>query len=409
MRDVRSVALGIYVASGSADESPRERGATHFLEHLLFKRSRRRSGAAIARLTDRLGGECDAYTTKDSVAFHARTTAERAGEALDLLLDLTEVPSFTAEDVEVEREVILEEMAEANDVPEDVLHDTFLRRLWPSHPLGAPIFGTGESVRGLTRAGLAAHFREIFRPERMLFVAAGACDPEAIVRRLEQRRRRPAASALRTARRPAGRPRARRCAVEVRRADLSQTHLLVGAPTIPFGHPLRAAASIAVTVLGGGVSSRLWRDIRERKGLAYNVGAGLAFHREAGLALVEAATHPKNLRKLVRTTGRLLRELAASGLSRAELSRAKDQIRAEVALSLESTAARREAAARAWIYRGRPVSADEYLAEIDAVKGRDAEEACGILFGALGPVGLGVAGPPGPGLSAEELMEELAA
>ena len=409
MRDVRSVALGIYVASGSADESPQERGATHFLEHLLFKRSRRRSGAAIARLTDRLGGECDAYTTKDSVAFHARTTADRAGEALDLLLDLTEAPSFTAEDVEVERDVILEEMAEANDDPEDVLHDTFLRRLWPSHPLGAPIFGTVESVRSLTRARLAARFREIFRPERTLVVAAGACDPEAIVRRLEERRRRPAASALPAARRPAGRPRARRCAVEVARADLAQTHLLIGAPTIPFDHPLRPAASIAVTVLGGGVSSRLWRDIRERKGLAYNVGAGLALHREAGLALVEAATHQKNLQKLVRTTGRLLNELAASGLSRAELARAKDQIHAEVALSLESTAARREAAARAWIYRGRPVSADEFLAEIDAVKGRDAEEACGILFGALGPVGLGVAGPPGPGFSAEELMEELAA
>jgi predicted Zn-dependent peptidase len=409
MRDVRSVALGIYVAAGSADESPLQRGATHFLEHLLFRRSRRRSGASIARLTDRLGGECDAYTTKDSVAFHARTTAERAGEALDLLLDLTEAPSFTADDVDVERDVILEEMAEANDVPEDALHDTFLRRLWPSHPLGAPIFGTVESVRGLTRSRLAARFGEIFRPERTLVVAAGACDPEAIVRRLEERRRRAARSAPPPAPRNAGRPRARRCAVEVPRADLAQAHLLVGAPTIPFGHRLRAAAGIAVTVLGGGVSSRLWRDLRERKGLAYQVGAGLTLHREAGLALVEAATHPKNLARLVRTTGRLLHELSDSGISRAELRRAKDQIRAEVALSLESTAARREAAARAWLFRGRPVSADEFLAEIDAVTVREAAEASAILFGALGPVGLGVAGPPGPGFSAEGLMEELAA
>lgn len=409
MRDVRSVALGIYVAAGSADESPDERGSTHFLEHLLFKRSRRRSGASIARLTDRLGGECDAYTTKDSVAFHARTTAERAGEALDLLLDLTEVPSFTSDDVEVERDVILEEMAEANDVPEDVLHDTFLRRLWPSHPLGAPIFGTEQSIRKLTRSRLAGRFRDVFRPERTLVVAAGACDPEAVVRRLEERRRRPVPSAPPLRPRRARRPRAERCAVEVPRADLAQAHLLVGAPTIPFEHPLRAAAGIAITVLGGGVSSRLWRDVRERKGLAYQVGAGLTLHREAGLALVEAATHPKNLKRLVRTTGKLLRELAASGLSRAELSRAKDQIRSEVALSLESTAARREAASRAWLYRGRPVSADEFLAEVGAVTQSDAAEACGILFGALGPVGLGVAGPPGSGFSAEGLIEELAA
>src|SRR5206468_12533484 len=116
MRDVRSVALGVYVAGGSADEDPRDLGATHFLEHLLFKRSRRRSGAAIARVTDLLGGDCDAYTTKEAVAFHARTTAERLDDALDLLLDLTEAPAFTDEDVEVERSVILEEMAEANDI-----------------------------------------------------------------------------------------------------------------------------------------------------------------------------------------------------------------------------------------------------------------------------------------------------
>ncbi|HQR47227.1 MAG TPA: pitrilysin family protein, partial [Thermoanaerobaculia bacterium] len=174
MRDVRSVALGIYVAAGSADEAAGERGATHFLEHLLFRRSRRRSGAAIARMTDRLGGECDAYTTKDVVAFHARTTAERADEALDLLLDLTASPAFTPEDVEVERDVIREEMAGAKDGPEDFLHAAFLRRLWPAHPLGAPILGTEESVRALSAARLARRFRAVFRPERTLVVAAGA-------------------------------------------------------------------------------------------------------------------------------------------------------------------------------------------------------------------------------------------
>ena len=410
MRDVRSVALGIYVAAGSADEAPGERGATHFLEHLLFRRSRRRSGAAIARMTDRLGGECDAYTTKDVVAFHARTTAERADEALDLLLDLTGEPAFTAADVDVERDVILEEMAEAKDLPEDFLHDSFLRRLWPAHPLGAPILGSEESVRSLSRTRLSRRFHAIFRPERTLVVAAGACQPGPLLARLEKARaRRAPGPAPALTPRPPGRPRARRPVLEVPRPDLTQSHLLVGAPTIPFGHRLRAAASIAVTVLGGGVSSRLWRDVRESKGLAYSVGAGLTLHREAGLAMVEAATHPKNLRRLVRTTGRLLRSLRADGLTRPELRRAKDQIRAEVALSLESTAARREAAARAFLYRGRPVSADEFLAEIEAVTAAEAAEAAGLLFGAMGPVGLGVSGPPVAGVTAEDLMEELAA
>jgi len=302
-------------------------------------------------------------------------------------------------------------MAEAKDVPEDFLHDAFLRRLWPSHPLGAPIFGTEESVKGLTRRRLAVRFHTIFRPERTLVVAAGAFDPDRIVRRLEAGRRRGGRTALRSIvpLRPVGRPRARRCALHVPRPDLQQSHLLVGAPTIAFGHRLRAAASIAITVLGGGVSSRLFRDVRERKGLAYHVGAGLTLHREAGVALVEAATHPKKLARLVRTTGRLLRQLREEGVSSRELRRAKDQMLSEVALALESTAARREAAAQAFLYRGRPAEADEILAEIEAVTAVDAGEAADLLFGKLGPVGLGVSGPPVRGLSVHDLAGELAA
>ena len=411
MRDVASVALGVYVLGGSADEGPEEHGATHFLEHLLFKRSRRRTGSSIARTTDRLGGDCDAYTTKETVAFHARTTASRAEEALDLLLDLTEAPAFTADDVDLEREVILEEMAEARDVPEDHLHDTFVRRLWPAHPLGAPVLGTEESVKDLSRRVLARRFREVFRPERTLIVAAGAFGPERIVRRLEaarDRARRRPPGVPSPAPKP-GRPAARRCLFDVPRPDLAQTHLLIGAPTIAWGDPRRAAASLAVTILGGGVSSRLWRDVRETRGLAYTVGAALMLHREAGLALVEAATHPKNLTRLVRTTGRVLARLIADGVSKAELSRAKHQIEAEIALSLESTAARREAAARAWLVRGRPVPPEELVAEVRAASATDVVEAARLLFGGLGPVGLAVSGPPVPGVKVEDLMEELAA
>ena len=185
MRDVRSVAVGVYVAGGSADEPPELLGATHFLEHLLFKRSRRRSGAALGRTIDRIGGDADAYTTKESVVFHARTTAGRLDEALSLLLDLTEAPAFTRDDVDVERGVILEEMAEAKDIPEDRLHDVLLRRFWPSHPLGAPIFGTDETVRSLSKRQLASRFASIFRPERTAIVAAGALSPDDFRRRLE--------------------------------------------------------------------------------------------------------------------------------------------------------------------------------------------------------------------------------
>ncbi len=408
MRDVASLALGITVAAGSADEEPGRRGATHFLEHLLFKRSRRHSGAAIARITDRLGGDCDAYTTKECVTFHARVPGERAAEAVDLLLDLTAAPAFTSADVEVERGVILEEIAEAHDMPDDALHDTFVRALWPRHDLGAPIFGTRESVAALTRTALAARFSEIFRPERTLVVLAGALDPDRLVALLERGRARRAAARPAPARVRMQTPRPVRCTVAISRADLGQAHLLVGGPSrLSWADPRVPAAWIAAEILGGGVSSRLWRDVRERRGLAYSVGAHLSLHRTAGLALVTAATHPKNLAKLVRATGRILGRLLRDGVTEAELRRAKNQFAAEAVLAQESTASRREAATRAWLSRGRPYPVEEILADVARVSREDVAAAARLLWGETGRLGLGVAVPL-PVAKAEGLARALA-
>ena len=411
MRDVRSVSLGVYVAGGSADEEPEALGSTHFLEHLLFRRSRRRTGAAIARTTDRLGGDCDAYTTKEWMAVHARTPSERLDDALALLLDLTEAPAFTAEDVETERKVILEEMAEASDVPEDRLHETFVRSYWPDHPLGAPILGTDETVRSLTRGRLVRRFREVFRPEKTLLVAVGAFEAEAFLKDLakeRRKRRRPAGAAPAPAPEPRS-PRATRCAFHIPRPDLNQTHLLVGSPAPAYADRQVPAAWLLSVVLGGGVSSRLWRRVRERHGLAYQVGAGLTLHRDGGMTLIEAATAPKKLPKLVRATGAVLREVRRSGITRAELRRAKDQVRAEIAMSLESTSARREGAIRAWFFRGRPWGADEVLAEIEAVTPADVDDAVGALFGSPDASGFGVTGPSLVGATVDDLAGELAA
>ena len=410
MRDVRSLALSVTMAGGSASEEPLERGATHFLEHLLFKRTPRRSGAAVARITDRLGGNCDAYTTKECVSFHARVPAERAKEAVDLLVDLTSGPAFTAADVEVERGVVLEEMAEAKDVPDDLLHESFLRRLWPAHALGAPVLGTASTVRGLTHTRLVRRFRAIARPERTLVAAAGAFDPDRLVALFSRGRARQEAAPAPTE--PAARkPRAARCAFHLARPDLQQTHLLVGGPTIPFGHPLVPAAWIATEILGGGVSSRLWRDVRERRGLAYAVGTGLTLHREAGVALVSAATQPKNLARLVASMARILRRFREEGVTRSELLRAKNLFHAEAALSLESTAARRESAVSAWLYRGRPYPTEEFLAEVDRVTAEDVHAAIRHLYGDgrdAGRLGLGIAGPLPAGARPEAFARSLA-
>ncbi len=410
MRDVRSLALSVTMAGGSASEEPLERGATHFLEHLLFKRTPRRSGSAIARITDRLGGDCDAYTTKECVSFHARVPAERVKEAVDLLVDLTSGPAFTAADVEVERGVILEEMAEAEDVPDDLLNESFLRRLWPEHALGAPILGTVASVKGLTRTRLVRRFRAIARPERTLFAAVGAFDPDRLVALFSRGRARRASAPAPFA--PAARkPRAARCAFHLARPDLQQTHLLVGGPTIPFGHPLVPAAWIATEVLGGGVSSRLWRDVRERRGLAYAVGTGLTLHRDAGVALVSAATQPKNLARLVATLARALRRFREEGVTRSELVRAKNLFHAEAALSLESTAARREKAVQSWLYRRRPYPTEEFLADVDRVTAEDVSRAIRRLYGDArdaGRLGLGIAGPLPAGARPEAFARNLA-
>ncbi|MFI5120229.1 MAG: M16 family metallopeptidase [Thermoanaerobaculia bacterium] len=410
MRDVRSLALSVTMVGGSASEEPLERGATHFLEHVLFKRTPRRSGAALARLTDRLGGDCDAYTTKECVSFHARVPAERAKEAVDLLVDLTSGPAFTAADVEVERGVILEEMAEAEDVPDDLLHESFLRRLWPAHALGAPILGTAETVKGLTHARLVRRFRAIARPERTLVAAVGAFDPDRLVALFSRGRARRAPAPASFA--PAARkPRAARCAFHLTRPDLQQTHLLVGGPTIPFGHPLVPAAWIATEVLGGGVSSRLWRDVRERRGLAYAVATGLTLHREAGVALVSAATKPKNLARLVATMARALRRFRDEGITRPELQRAKNLFHAEAALSLESTAARREKAVQSWLYRGRPYPTEEFLSAVDRVTAEDVHAAIRHLYGDgrdAARLGLGIAGPLPDGARPEDFARSLA-
>jgi predicted Zn-dependent peptidase len=413
MRDVRSVALGVYVAGGSADEEAGVLGSTHFLEHLLFRRARRRTGAAIARTTDRLGGDCDAYTTKEWMAVHARTPSERLDDALALLLDLTEAPAFTAEDVETERKVILEEMAEANDVPEDRLHETFVRSYWPDHPLGAPILGTEETVGALTRGTLVKRFRELFRPEKTLLVAVGAFEPKSFLALLsaerKKRRHAPAPPGPSAASSPRRSPRGTRCAFHIQRPDLTQTHLLIGTTAPAYADRQVPAAWLLSVILGGGVSSRLWRRVRERHGLAYSVGAGLTLHRDGGMALIEAASAPKKLPKLVRATGAVLRELRQAGITRAELRRAKDQVRAEIAMSLESTSSRRESAVRGWFFRGRPWPADEVIAEMEAVTPAQVDDAIDALFGRPDAAGFGVTGPSLVGASVDDLAGELAA
>ncbi|MCC6130158.1 MAG: insulinase family protein [Acidobacteria bacterium] len=411
MRDVRSVALGFYVSAGSVSEAATERGSTHFLEHLLFRRSARRTGLEIARAIDRLGGDCDAYTAKETVAFHARSTVESFDAAVDLLFDLVKAPVFSQEDIEMERGVILEEMAEARDIPEDLLNEAFAKNVWNGHPLSEPILGTEESVKALDSPALVSRFEKLFVPARMAFVASGAIDPPKLLRHLGKLRfRRPRGGNQEPNGEPQKdlpKPKVRTASFFIEKPELSQTHVLAGAEAFPHTHRAVPAAWLLSTILGGGVSSRLWRNVRDKRGLAYHVGSTLALFRQTGLIQIEAATAPEKLRKLIKTLGTVLRHVRESGVTKHELKHAKDQVRAEVELSLESTVSRREAAARDWLYRGRPYEVDELLSDIDAVDMAAIESSIAKLFG--GAFSLGITGPQLPGPPVEVLAGELSA
>jgi predicted Zn-dependent peptidase len=377
MTDVRSFSLGFFVRAGSEAEPAGRRGLSHFLEHLLFKRTRRRSNVEIARAIDRLGGDVDAFTTKEYTGFYCRTLDARFGEALDLLADVVLAPAFTAADVEIERGVILEEIGESNDNPEDLAHENFVRTFWKDHPLGAPILGTPATVRAIRREDLSRYYRSRYTPSNLIVAVAGHVDPAAAVAAIEKlfrrrpgRVRRKAAAAER-----APRPHAH---VLVRpRRGLEQAHVCIGMPASSQTSGRRYAASLLDAVLGGGMSSRLFQEVRERRGLVYTIGSSLSSYRLAGYEAISAACAPKNLPRVIDVTLRELSKLRRSGVRPRELAWAKENLTSNMVLALESTVSRMSSAARQEFYLGRIASPEELLAKVEAVTADEVGEEAG--------------------------------
>jgi predicted Zn-dependent peptidase len=369
MRDVRSFALGVYVRAGSGDEPPARQGMSHFLEHLLFKRTRRRTNAEISRLIDRLGGEVDAFTTKEYTGFYAHTLDVHFEETLDLIAEVVLAPAFTVEDIETERGVILEEIGEANDNPDDLVHEIFVRSFWEAHPLGAPILGTADTVNAITREDLYGYYDSRYRPDQFIVSLSGRVDGDraldAIDRLFSRRIRRNGRNRVRRAGSERPRPHAR---VQLRsRSGLDQVHVCLGVEAPSQASRRRYAAALLDIALGGGMSSRLFQEVREKRGLAYSIGSSLNAYRLAGYETVSAACAPKNLDRLIEVTLRELRKLKQGGVSARELARAKENLGGAVILSLESTVSRMSAAARQQFYLDRVEPPEEVLARIEAV------------------------------------------
>src|SRR5262249_34572667 len=258
MQDVRSFSLGFFVRTGSGDELAARQGISHFLEHLLFKRTRRRSNAEIARAIDRLGGDVDAFTTKEYTGFYVHTLDSRFAEALDLMGDVVLAPAFAAADIETERGVILEEIGEVNDNPDDLVHEIFVRSFWKTHPLGAPILGTAQTVSAIGKEDLYAYYRARYAPSNLIVALAGHVGADEALRAIEKLFRRRSGSPRRTARNSDPRTPRSHQHLEVRsRRGLEQVHVCLGVAGPSQASGRRFAAGVLDVVLGGGMSSRL--------------------------------------------------------------------------------------------------------------------------------------------------------
>ena len=361
---VRSVALGYYLRSGSAVETEEHGGASHFLEHLVFKGTKRRSTSDIAKVIDILGGDVDAFTGKEYTSFYAHVLDEQVDTALDLLTDICIAPNFSDADVESERSVILEEIKMVEDTPDDLVHEIFVTAFWADHPLGRPILGTEETVNRLQREQIEAHYAETFHPSNMIFCASGNVRPEQIMPFLEKAF---PADRLPPMRRDWVPPAPNQHLILREKRELEQVHLCLGSRGYPQQRQERYAAALFNTILGGGMSSRLFQRIREKEGLVYTVMSYHNGYLHGGYEAVYAACAPKNLRRVLNITLEEMRKIRRENATPDELAAAKLHLKGSILLSLESTVSRMSGIARQEYYFGRQFSPDEIIEHIDAV------------------------------------------
>ena len=377
MAAVRSVSMGIWLRTGSRHERESQNGIVHFLEHMVFKGTRNRTGEEIARSADAIGGHLDAFTSKEFTCFSIKVVDEHLPRAFDIVADLVKNPLLRSSDIAKESRVIQEEIRMVEDTPDDLVHEIFSKTYWPHHSLGRPILGTIATVGGLNQRRLRDFFRRHYVPGNMLFSAAGNLTHNKVLNLIEEQFGRLAAGPV-MAKGPV--PVANPHALYRRKKELEQTHICMGTPAYPYAHPKRFASYVLNTILGGGMSSRLFQNIREKYGLVYAVFSGLSAYKDTGVLSVYAGTAPENARKVVNLIIREFQTLKRDPIPREELRRAKDYLKGNLLLGLESTTSRMANIARQELYYGRRITLDEIAASIDAVTHEDVVEVARELF-----------------------------
>jgi len=377
MPAVRSVSIGIWLRTGSRHERESENGISHFIEHMLFKGTKNRSAEEIARSADSIGGHLDAFTAKEITGFSIKALDEHVPRAFEILADLVKNPLLREDDIAKESQVIQEEIKMVEDTPDDLVHEIFTGRYWKGHALGRPILGTRRTVAGFDRRELLAYFRRHYTPNIMLITAAGHLEHSRVVELISREfGSAPSGRSLPDGHVPVAHPN-----IELRRKKtLEQAHVCIGAPAYHQSHEKRYACYILNTVLGGGMSSRLFQNIREKRGLAYAVFSGISSFRDAGCLSVYAGTATANARQVVDLTLQEFHQLKSNLLPSDELQRAKDYLKGSMLLSLESTSSRMSNLARQELVFGRHISLDEIAAGIDAVTAEDVRQVARDLF-----------------------------
>jgi predicted Zn-dependent peptidase len=386
MAEVETVSLGIWVGAGSRSEGPAEHGVAHFLEHMAFKGTAQRSARDIAEEIEAVGGELNAATSVDSTAYYARVMRKDMPLALDILSDILLEPRFDRVELARERDVILQEIAASMDSPEDIVYDLVSEAAFPGQPVGRPILGTATSVSGFGRTHLGAYLTAHYHAPNMVLAAAGAVDHMALVAEAERR-------LANLQEKTAARPQSAIYTGGLRRSDkpFEQTHLVLAFEAPPYRHPDYFPAQILAGALGGGMSSRLFQEVRERRGLCYSVYAFATGLTDSGMFAIYAAGAPDRADQLFAVIRTELERAADQGFDDDEIGRVKAQLKMGLLAGLESSSARSEQLARQILIHGRVLPTEELIEKVERVETADLQSMVERLL--VSPLSLATVGP----------------
>ncbi len=387
MTQVRSISIGVWLTRGSRHETADLGGIAHFVEHMLFKGTTTRSAEDIAQAIDSIGGQLDAFTAKEYASYYIKVLDEHLPLAIDILSDIVMNPAFSVEDIEREKKVVVEEIKMVEDTPDDLVHELFTQGFWADHPLGRPILGTRETVESFNADLLRDYFRDAYTAPNLIISAVGNLEHDRVRELVEQRFDPvPTTGEALQEQAPTVAPK-----ILIRNKDLEQSHVCLGASSYPQNHDDRYSSYVLNTLLGGSMSSRLFQNVREKRGLAYAVFSGLSAYRDAGSFTIYAGCSNEAVGEVIDLVVEELRGVKQAPVPDAELQRAKDHLKGSLMLSLENTASRMSHLARQEIYFDRQFGLDETLQGIERVTTAEVQRVAVDLFrnGALAATVLG--------------------